>query len=298
MGIEIRVAETDAELEAWRQVRIAVLPDERCASVEWMRKLDDPRAASISSPSSTASSPGRGCRGRSDFGYAGLHPRVLPDFRRRGVGTALLRALAAHAVDARLRPGRHERRRSRLARVRRAVRRRRGRPSDRTGAGRRARSPRPSSPTGSRSCPSPSAPSCWARGVRPARAAGVRGHGHVPTGRRRPASSGSATGWPGPRECSSGSSAARSWAAPGSNGTMTTAFAPRTRSPPCSAAGVDAGSHGRSSRRRSRSPPRTACASIYTWTQTGNEGMRALNERLGYVYRSVSITVRADLPVG
>jgi L-amino acid N-acyltransferase YncA/RimJ/RimL family protein N-acetyltransferase len=37
---------------------------------------------------------------------------------------------------------------------------------------------------------------------------------------------------------------------------------------------------------------------IGTWTQRGNEGMRALNERLGYVYRSVSITVRADLPVG
>jgi L-amino acid N-acyltransferase YncA len=38
-------------------------------------------------------------------------------------------------------------------------------------------------------------------------------------------------------------------------------------------------------------------AEITTWTQTGNEGMRALNERLGYAYRSVSITVRADLPV-
>ena len=37
---------------------------------------------------------------------------------------------------------------------------------------------------------------------------------------------------------------------------------------------------------------------IYTWTQTGNDDMRALNERLGYVYRGVSITVRADLPVG
>ncbi len=39
-------------------------------------------------------------------------------------------------------------------------------------------------------------------------------------------------------------------------------------------------------------------AEIYTWTQTGNEDMRALNERLGYVYRGVSITVRADLPIG
>jgi GNAT superfamily N-acetyltransferase len=37
---------------------------------------------------------------------------------------------------------------------------------------------------------------------------------------------------------------------------------------------------------------------IATWTQTGNEGMRALNERLGYAYRSVSVTVRADLPLG
>ena len=28
--IEIRKAETDADLEAWRQVRIEVLPNERC----------------------------------------------------------------------------------------------------------------------------------------------------------------------------------------------------------------------------------------------------------------------------
>jgi mycothiol synthase len=36
---------------------------------------------------------------------------------------------------------------------------------------------------------------------------------------------------------------------------------------------------------------------IVTWTQRGNEGMRAVNERIGYVYRSVSITVRAPLPL-
>ena len=38
-------------------------------------------------------------------------------------------------------------------------------------------------------------------------------------------------------------------------------------------------------------------AEIVTWTQTGNEAMRALNERLGYVYRSVSVSVRAPLPL-
>ncbi len=36
---------------------------------------------------------------------------------------------------------------------------------------------------------------------------------------------------------------------------------------------------------------------IITWTQEGNDGMRAVNERLGYVYGSVTITVRAPLPL-
>jgi GNAT superfamily N-acetyltransferase len=35
---------------------------------------------------------------------------------------------------------------------------------------------------------------------------------------------------------------------------------------------------------------------IVTWTQRGNEGMRAVNERLGYVYRNVTITMRTPLP--
>ena len=36
---------------------------------------------------------------------------------------------------------------------------------------------------------------------------------------------------------------------------------------------------------------------IVTWTQRGNEGMRAVNERLGYAYRSVTIGVRRSLPL-
>jgi mycothiol synthase len=36
---------------------------------------------------------------------------------------------------------------------------------------------------------------------------------------------------------------------------------------------------------------------IVTWTQRGNDGMRAVNEQLGYEYRSVSITVRSPLPL-
>jgi GNAT superfamily N-acetyltransferase len=36
---------------------------------------------------------------------------------------------------------------------------------------------------------------------------------------------------------------------------------------------------------------------IVTWTQRGNEGMRSLNERLGYEYRDVSVTMVAPLPL-
>ena len=36
---------------------------------------------------------------------------------------------------------------------------------------------------------------------------------------------------------------------------------------------------------------------IVTWTQRGNDGMRAVNERLGYVYRSVTVTMRRPLPL-
>jgi mycothiol synthase len=36
---------------------------------------------------------------------------------------------------------------------------------------------------------------------------------------------------------------------------------------------------------------------VYTWTQRGNDDMRRLNERLGFVNRTVSISVRASLPL-
>ena len=36
---------------------------------------------------------------------------------------------------------------------------------------------------------------------------------------------------------------------------------------------------------------------IVTWTQSGNDGMRAVNEQLGYVYRDLVLDVRAQLPL-
>jgi hypothetical protein len=36
---------------------------------------------------------------------------------------------------------------------------------------------------------------------------------------------------------------------------------------------------------------------VYTWTQRGNDDMRALNEHLGFVTRRESLSMRASLPL-
>ncbi|HEX6868062.1 MAG TPA: GNAT family N-acetyltransferase, partial [Candidatus Limnocylindrales bacterium] len=95
--IELRVADTDEDLEAWRQVRMTVLPDERTLSIEEMRAMDDDERTYLIAFLDGRLA-GSGLGGRSSFGYAGLHPRVLPEARRRGVGSAILRDLADRAI--------------------------------------------------------------------------------------------------------------------------------------------------------------------------------------------------------
>lgn len=94
--IEIRRAETDHDLEAWRAVRIAVLPNERTASVEDLRGSATPEQLFVLA-FLDGELGGSGIAGRSDLAGQGfVAPRVLPELRRRGVGTKLLRALALH----------------------------------------------------------------------------------------------------------------------------------------------------------------------------------------------------------
>ena len=88
--ITVRLAESDGDLESWRQVRMAVLPDERAQTVEEMRT-----SKSASSLYLLAEVDGRvagsGVADRSDLGGQGfLSPRVLPEARRRGVGWRVL----------------------------------------------------------------------------------------------------------------------------------------------------------------------------------------------------------------
>lgn len=96
-GITVREAISDDDLEAWRHVRSVVLPDERVRSIAEMRAAKTPEIVWLLAELDGALA-GSGLGGRSDFGYAGLHPRVLPGRRRRGVGTAILRRLEEHAI--------------------------------------------------------------------------------------------------------------------------------------------------------------------------------------------------------
>ena len=294
MGIEIRVAETDADLEAWRRVRIAVLPDERCASVEWMRNSMTPERVYLLAELDGVVA-GSGLGGRSSFGYAGLHPRVLPDFRRRGVGTALLHALAANAVEHGFeQAGTNVDDPGSLAFA------------ERFGAGEVDRQieqvrdvgvePAPVVPDWLQIVAVAERPELWPAAYEPlaqqafadmatyrpvlvTREQWEREWLAWPEGMFVGLVDGEIVGCAGlerddddPLRAENALTAVlRGWRGRG----IATALKLTTL--------AVAAEHG--------------IRQIYTWTQTGNEDMRALNERLGYRYRNVSITVRADLPL-
>ncbi len=96
--IELGVPETDEELEAWRRVRLTVLPNERTSSIEELRS--GPRERLMLLAHLDGELAGAGVTSRSDTGGAFVQPRVLPSHRGRGVGSVLLAALADHALAA------------------------------------------------------------------------------------------------------------------------------------------------------------------------------------------------------
>src|SRR5690242_8049751 len=88
---------TDEDYEAWRRVRIAVVPGERCDTVEELRRQDSSdRLLLLATVDGTVV--GSGVADRSDTGGGFVAPRVLPEHRRRGAGTALLHRLADHVA--------------------------------------------------------------------------------------------------------------------------------------------------------------------------------------------------------
>ena len=101
--IRVRQAESDADLEAWGHVKRAVLPNESAWTPEEFRDRAEPdRLVLVAELDGEIV--GAGIGGRSDVvGRGFVAPRVHPDARRRGVGTALLFQLAEHVQSLGLR---------------------------------------------------------------------------------------------------------------------------------------------------------------------------------------------------
>jgi mycothiol synthase len=99
LGImKLSVCVTDDDYEAWRQVRIGLVPGERCDTVAELRTRDSSSRLLLASVDGTVV--GSGMADRSDSAGVGfVAPRVLPEHRRRGVGTALLQALSEHCTE-------------------------------------------------------------------------------------------------------------------------------------------------------------------------------------------------------
>jgi GNAT superfamily N-acetyltransferase len=94
----IRPVDTDEDYAAWRRVRMAVVPNERVDSVESLRAQSGPQLQFLLAEADGVVA-GSGMVGKSDqAGRGGISARVMPDWRRRGVGTAMLRELAERAA--------------------------------------------------------------------------------------------------------------------------------------------------------------------------------------------------------
>jgi mycothiol synthase len=97
--IRVRPAESDADLEAWSRVKRAVLPNESAWTPEQFRERATPdRRVFVAELDGEIV--GAGLAGKSDVqGRGFVAPRVHPDARRQGVGTALLRELGDFVAE-------------------------------------------------------------------------------------------------------------------------------------------------------------------------------------------------------
>ena len=95
--IDVRRAESDADLEAFIRIRRALLPNESGGTIELYRDQMRKPDVLLLVAALDGEVAGSGVGQRSDLGDRfSVKVRVLPHARRRGVGTAILRDLAAH----------------------------------------------------------------------------------------------------------------------------------------------------------------------------------------------------------
>jgi RimJ/RimL family protein N-acetyltransferase len=295
MSIELRVAKTDEELEAWRRVRIALVPNERCATVAELRRMEPPNLNLLALLDGELA--GSGVGGTSDLGGGGFSiPRVLPQFRREGVGTALLYALADHASSCGHRQlGSHVDDPGSLAFAERFGFREEGRQVEQV----RALAADEPAPDLSEDVQIVSLAERPELARRVYQELALQAFEDIPTPRTI-----SITleqwerewiNWPeGSFVALAGEEIV------GCAGLMRDDDRPDRAENSLTAVRRDWRGRG-----LARALKQTVIAwgsangllEIYTWTQTGNENMRAVNEKLGYVTRDVSIGVRATLPL-
>lgn len=99
--LTIRRATTDAELEAWNRVRRIVVPDEPIATMDQLRSDVADRVFLLAEVGGEIV--GSGLAGDSNLADGFAMPRIVPDHRRRGFGSAVLEAILEIHVAA----GRH-----------------------------------------------------------------------------------------------------------------------------------------------------------------------------------------------
>jgi mycothiol synthase len=98
MTITVRPVHSDEDYDAWRQVRLAVVPGERVDSAADLRAQAGPQHEFLLAEVDGVLA-GSGMVGKADLvGSGGVAARVLPDWRRQGVGTVILRVLAERAT--------------------------------------------------------------------------------------------------------------------------------------------------------------------------------------------------------
>ena len=292
--IVVRPAGTDADLEAWRQVRIAVLPNERAAQVEELRRGMTPETLYLLAEVD-GKVVGSGVATRSDLaGQGSLAPRVLPESRRRGVGTALLRELAAHVE------------RIGFARAGSLV----DDPgsllfAERFGFGEVGREveqvrtignePRPEVPDGVEIVSVAERPELFGRTYELAVEAFQDFAVDMPLEVSRETWEREWLTWPeGSFVALAGDEVV------GCAGLLRDNDHPERAENSLTAVRRDWRRRGLASvlkRTTLAWASENGLREIYTWTQTGNDGMRAVNERLGYVTRSTCIRVRGSLPL-
>jgi GNAT superfamily N-acetyltransferase len=94
--IELRVVSTDADYETWAAIKSRVVPSEPVTAKQLKDQAEDGRLLLVASRDGADA--GCGIGARSDvLGRVFIAARVLPEQRRHGVGSELVRALSEHA---------------------------------------------------------------------------------------------------------------------------------------------------------------------------------------------------------